>query len=78
MKLIKGEEFIRNAKSGNAANNDVMQTPAVLAVLADGYSVEEVLKAVETMKKNEGMFGIIDPTMKERGRERESAYLFAE
>jgi hypothetical protein len=56
MKLIKGMEFIRNAKSGNATNNDVMQTPAVLAVLADGYSVEEVLKAVETMKENEGMF----------------------
>lgn len=54
MRLIRSEEFIKNAKSGSATNQGFMHTPAVMAALDGGYSVDQVQQAVDTLKKEKG------------------------
>lgn len=52
--LIKGEDFVRDVQNGTVTQDDLMQKPAVLAVLYEGYSVESVQKALNVMKEKDG------------------------
>lgn len=54
IQLVKGENFVRDVQSGKVTQDDVMQTPAVLAVLFDGYSVETVQGALADLRKKDG------------------------
>ena len=52
--LIKGEDFVRDVQNGTVTQDDLMQKPAVLAVLYEGFSVESVQKALNVMKEKDG------------------------
>ncbi|KAL8562474.1 hypothetical protein ACOMHN_008618 [Nucella lapillus] len=54
LRLVKGENFVEDVKNGRATRDEVMQTPAVLAVLYDGHSVDSVQEALAAMKKKNG------------------------
>jgi len=54
MRLVKGEEFINTAKSGQGSKQLLMQTPAVMAVLNQGFDAKTVQQAVDMLKKENG------------------------
>ncbi|XP_076444797.1 baculoviral IAP repeat-containing protein 7-B-like [Babylonia areolata] len=54
MKLVKGERFVEEVKSGRPTQDEVMQTPAVLAVLYEGHSMESVQRALAAMRQKNG------------------------
>ncbi|XP_070190664.1 baculoviral IAP repeat-containing protein 7-B-like [Littorina saxatilis] len=54
IRLVKGEDFVRDVKNGKNIHDHVMQTPAVQAVLFEGTSVEIVQKALDAMKAKDG------------------------
>lgn len=54
IKLVKGEKFVDDVQNGRVTQDEVMQTPAVLAVLYEGYSVDSVQRALATMREKNG------------------------
>lgn len=54
VRLAKGDQFVRDVKEGRAHTALLMETPAVLAVLSEGHSVEKVQAAIKVLKEKEG------------------------
>ena len=60
IQLIKGGDFVCDVQNGKVTQDDFMQTPAVLAVLLAGHSVESVQRALAVMREKEGeTFGVM-------------------
>ncbi|KAK7503063.1 hypothetical protein BaRGS_00005689 [Batillaria attramentaria] len=62
IRLIKGDDFVSNVQSGKVQDESVLQTPAVLAVLSEGHSVEKVQRAINALKEREGASVVITAT----------------
>lgn len=59
IRLIKGDGFVSDVQSGRVHEESVLQTPAVLAVLAEGHSMDTVQQAINTLRQKEGVNVII-------------------
>ena len=60
IRLIKGEDFVHDVQNGKVTQDNLMQTPAVLAVLYEGHSVESVQRGLAVMREKDGKtFGVM-------------------